>query len=65
MINDVLTESDDGEEFDIIEGTPPAEDAQADDADDADDDDGEDDSDARLAESEDDSEDEKIGRAHV
>jgi len=58
MSNDVLTESDDGEEFDIIEGTPPAEDAQADDADDADDDDGEDESDARLAESEDDSEDE-------
>jgi len=58
MSNDVLTENDDGEEFDIIEGTPPAEDAQADDADDADDDDGEDESDARLAESEDDSEDE-------
>jgi hypothetical protein len=57
MSNDVLTESDDGEEFDIIEGTPPAEDAQADDADDADDD-GEDESDARLADSEDDSEDE-------
>lgn len=59
MSNNVLTESDDGEEFDIIEGTPPAEDAQADNADDADDDDdGEDDSDARLADSEDDSEDE-------
>lgn len=58
MSNDVLTESDDGEEFDIIEGTPPAEDAQADDADDADDDDGEDESDARLADSEEDSEDE-------
>lgn len=58
MSDNVLTESDDGEEFDIIEGTPPAEDAQADDADDADeaDDDGEDD--ARLAESEDDSDDE-------
>ena len=57
MSDNVLTENDDGEEFDIIEGTPPAEDAQADDADDADDE-GEDDDDARLAESEDDSDDE-------
>lgn len=57
MSDNTLTETDDVEEFDIIEGTPPAEDAQADDADEADDGD-EDDSDERLAESEDDSDDE-------
>lgn len=57
MSDNTLTEKDGDEEFDIIEGTPPAEDAQADDADDADDGD-EDDSDERLAESEDDSDDE-------
>jgi hypothetical protein len=57
MSDNTLTEKDGDEEFDIIEGIPPAEDAQADDADDADDGD-EDDSDERLAESEDDSDDE-------
>jgi hypothetical protein len=58
MSDNTLTENDDVEEFDIIEGTPPEDDAsaEADDADDADD--GEDDGDERLAESEDDSEDE-------
>jgi hypothetical protein len=57
MSDNVLTENDGEEEFDIIEGTPPAEDAEADNADDADDD-GEDEGDERLAESEDDSDDE-------
>ncbi len=58
MSDNTLTENDDVEEFDIIEGTPPEDDAsaEADDAEDADD--GEDDGDERLAESEDDSEDE-------
>lgn len=58
MSDNTLTENDDVEEFDIIEGTPPEDDAsaEADDVDDADD--GEDDGDERLAESEDDSEDE-------
>lgn len=57
MSNNVLTESDGDEEFEIIEGTPPVEGADGDDADDADDD-GEDEGDARLADSDDDSEDE-------
>lgn len=60
MSDATLTENDDdGEEFDIIEGTPPADDAKADEGDDADEQDDEaDDGDERLAESEDDHEDE-------
>lgn len=55
MSDNTLTENDGDEEFDIIEGTPPADDV-TDDADDQDDD--EDEGDERLAESEDDHEDE-------
>jgi len=60
MSDNTLTENDDVEEFDIIEGTPPEDDANpAEEAEDADEpDDEEDDGDARLAESEDDHEDE-------
>lgn len=58
MSDNVLTENDDGEEFDIIEGTPPEETPapEAEEAEDADDD--ADEGDERLAESEDDHEDE-------
>ena len=60
MSDNTLTENDDVEEFDIIEGTPPADDeAKADEGDDADDqDDDADEGDERLAESEDDHDDE-------
>jgi hypothetical protein len=53
-MTDKITETD--EEFDIIEGTPPEEDATHEEQDDAED--GEDEGDERLAESEDDHEDE-------
>lgn len=58
MSDNVLTENDDGEEFDIIEGTPPEETPapEAEEAEEADDD--ADEGDERLAESEDDHEDE-------
>lgn len=58
MSDNVLTENDGDEELVIIEGTPPEDDAQADDAGDADEQDDEDDGDERLAESEDDHDDE-------
>lgn len=66
MADNVITENDGDEEFDIIEGTPPADDdkqeeadTKADDAEEeADDSSDEDDGDDRLAESEDDHEDE-------
>lgn len=59
MSDNTLTENDDVEEFDIIEGTPPADDAKADEGDDADEqDDDADEGDERLAESEDDHDDE-------
>lgn len=58
MSDNTLTENDDGEEFDIIEGTPPEDDASATEGSDEQEDDAEDDGDERLAESEDDSEDE-------
>lgn len=56
-MTDKITETD--EEFDIIEGTPPEDDAKHEEQDDAEDgDDAEDEGDERLAESEDDHEDE-------
>lgn len=59
MSDNMLTENDDdGEELVIIEGTPPAEEAQVEEAEEQDDDQDEDEGDERLAESEDDSEDE-------
>lgn len=60
MSDNTLTENDGEEEFEIIEGTPPEE--NADDADDQDDDD-EDEGDERLAESEDDHEDEMYSQS--
>lgn len=65
MSDNVLTESDGEEEFDIIEGTPPEEDASApepqEEEEQQEDEDGEEE-DARLGDSEDDSEDEITSR---
>jgi hypothetical protein len=61
MADNQLTENDGEDEFEIIEGEAPVEEAATEDADNSDDDDDDDDGDERLGDSEDDS-DEEIAR---
>lgn len=63
MADNQITENDGDDEFEIIEGEAPVEDAATEDADDSDDDD--DDGDERLGDSEDDSDDEIVSRNRI
>lgn len=63
MADNQITENDGDDEFEIIEGEAPVEEAATEDADDSDDDD--DDSDERLGDSEDDSDDEIVSRNRI
>lgn len=63
MADNQITENDGEDEFEIIEGEAPVEDAATEDADDSDDDD--DDGDERLGDSEDDSDDEIVSRNRI
>lgn len=63
MADNQITENDGDDEFEIIEGEAPVEDAATGDADDSDDDD--DDGDERLGDSEDDSDDEIVSRNRI
>lgn len=64
MADNQITENDGDDEFEIIEGEAPVEDAATGDADDSDDDD-DDDGDERLGDSEDDSDDEIVSRNRI
>jgi hypothetical protein len=63
MADNQITENDGDDEFEIIEGEAPVEDAATGDADDSEDDD--DDGDERLGDSEDDSDDEIVSRNRI